>query len=66
MAEITITDKEILQLWRSPTFEGSYRGIRTFQVLLKTNLNIKKKNDHNCRCTIVFINLYEKNGIKYP
>ena len=35
-----ISDKEILQLWRSPIFEGSYRGIKTFQVLLKTNLNI--------------------------
>ena len=40
MSEKTISDKEILKLWRSPTFEGSYRGIKTFQVLLKTNLNI--------------------------
>ena len=40
MSEKNLTDKEILQLWRSPTFEGSYRGIKTFQVLLKTNLNI--------------------------
>ena len=35
-----ISDNELLKLWRSPTFEGSYRGIKTFQVLLKTNLNI--------------------------
>jgi hypothetical protein len=35
-----ISDEKILELWRSPNFEGSYRGIKTFQVLLKTNLNI--------------------------
>jgi hypothetical protein len=35
-----VSDKRILQLWRSPTFSGSYRGIRTFQLLLKTDLNI--------------------------
>ncbi len=35
-----ISDKKILQLWRSPTFSGSYRGIKTFQILLKTDLNI--------------------------
>ncbi len=35
-----ISDKKILQLWRSPTFAGSYRGIKTFQLLLKTDLNI--------------------------
>ena len=36
----SISDEKILQLWRSPNFEGSYRGVKTFQVLLKTNLNI--------------------------
>lgn len=35
-----ISDKRILQLWRDPTFSGSYRGIKTFQLLLKTDLNI--------------------------
>ena len=35
-----ITDERILELWRDPTFSGSYRGIRTFQILLKTDLNI--------------------------
>ena len=35
-----VSDEEILQLWRDPTFAGSYRGVRTFQVLLKTDLNI--------------------------
>ena len=35
-----ISDNDLLDLWRSPTFEGSYRGIKTFQVLLKTNLNL--------------------------
>ncbi len=35
-----ISDQKILELWRDPTFSGSYRGIRTFQLLLKTDLNI--------------------------
>jgi hypothetical protein len=35
-----ITDEKILELWRNPSFAGSYRGIRTFQILLKTDLNI--------------------------
>ena len=39
-----ISDAELLKLWRSPTFEGSYRGIKTFQVLLKTNLNLIRQH----------------------
>ncbi|MBM3938799.1 MAG: transposase family protein [Sphingomonadales bacterium] len=35
-----ISDQELLKLWRDPSFNGSYRGVRTFQVLLKTDLNI--------------------------
>ena len=35
-----ISDKKILELWKSPNFTGSYRGIRTFQILLKTDLDI--------------------------
>jgi hypothetical protein len=35
-----ITDDKLLKLWRDPTFAGSYRGVRTFQILLKTDLNI--------------------------
>ncbi len=35
-----VTDRKLLQLWRSPNFSGSYRGIKTFQILLKTDLNI--------------------------
>jgi hypothetical protein len=35
-----ISDKRILELWRSPQFSGSYRGIRTFKRLLKTDLDI--------------------------
>lgn len=35
-----ISDEEIIKLWRDPQFSGSYRGARTFQVLLKTDLNI--------------------------
>jgi hypothetical protein len=35
-----ISDEEILKLWRNPDFAGSFRGIKTFQVLLKTDFNI--------------------------
>ena len=37
----TISDEKLLKLWRDPTFSGSYRGIKTFQTLLKTDLNIE-------------------------
>jgi hypothetical protein len=33
-------EEKILGLWRNPNFSGSYRGIKTFQILLKTDLNI--------------------------
>jgi len=36
----TITDERLLELWRDPNFSGSYRGIKTFQILLKTDLDI--------------------------
>ena len=35
-----VSEQEILQLWRDPNFSGSYRGIKTFQILLKTDKNI--------------------------
>ena len=34
------SDSEILKLWHDPSFSGSFRGVRTFQRLLKTDLNI--------------------------
>jgi len=34
-----VSDEEIIKLWRDPKFDGSYRGVRTFQILLKTELN---------------------------
>ena len=34
-----ISDEEILRLWHDPSFDGSFRGIKTFQKLLKTDLN---------------------------
>ena len=40
MSEDEISDAEILKLWRNPDFEGSYRGLKVFQTLLKTNLDI--------------------------
>ena len=33
-----ISDEKLLQLWRDPNFSGSYRGAKTFQILLKTDL----------------------------
>lgn len=35
-----ISDKEILRLWRDINFSGSYKGVKTFQLLLKTDLNL--------------------------
>lgn len=35
-----VSDEDLLKLWRDPTFSGSYRGIKTFQILLKTDKNI--------------------------
>ena len=37
--ENTLSDSEIIQLWHDPSFTGSFRGIKTFQTLLKTDLN---------------------------
>ena len=36
----TISDEKLLQLWRDPNFSGSYQGVKTFQILLKTDLNV--------------------------
>jgi hypothetical protein len=35
-----LTDEQILNLWKNPDFDGSFRGIRTFQAFLKTDKNI--------------------------
>jgi hypothetical protein len=35
-----ITDEQLLQLWRSPLFVGSYSGVKTFQACLKLEKNI--------------------------
>ena len=37
---MSVSDQKIIELWRDPSFSGSYRGIKTFQLLLKTDLNI--------------------------
>ena len=41
-----MSDKKLLQLWRDPNFNGSYRGVKTFQTLLKTDLNIEVSENH--------------------
>lgn len=35
-----VAESEILRLWRDITFPGSFRGIKTFQAVLKTDKNI--------------------------
>ena len=40
-----VSDQEIKDLWHDPTFFGSFRGVSTFQKLLKTDLNINISQD---------------------
>ena len=35
-----LSDEDIIKLWHNTDFAGSFRGVRTFQTLLKTDLNI--------------------------
>jgi len=35
-----VSDERLLELWKDPHFEGSFRGLNAFQTILKTNLNI--------------------------
>ena len=37
---MSISDEEIVRLWRDIDFPGAYRGIHLFQVLLKTDRGI--------------------------
>lgn len=37
---ITKLDQKVLSLWKDPSFSGSYRGVKTFQIFLKTDNNI--------------------------
>ena len=41
-----VSDNKLLALWRDPSFSGSYTGIRTFKILLKTDLNIEVSENH--------------------
>lgn len=36
---MVLSDEEILSYWRKPSFPGSYRGAKSFQIFLKTDLN---------------------------
>ena len=38
--KMAISDEEIIKLWKNIDFSGSYRGISTFKILLKTDLGI--------------------------
>jgi len=35
-----LSDEDILNYWHNPDFSASFRGVRTFQVVLKTDLGI--------------------------
>jgi hypothetical protein len=35
---MVLSDSELLSYWRNPDFSGSYRGGKTFQIFLKTDL----------------------------
>jgi IS30 family transposase len=35
-----VSDEKLLELWKDPDFDGSFRGIKTFQAFLKTDKNI--------------------------
>ena len=43
--EGVVSDEELLKLWHDPTFTGSFRGVSTFQKLLKTDLNLNISQD---------------------
>ena len=40
MSSDNISDEEILRLWKSPLFSGSFFGAKKFALLLKTDLDI--------------------------
>ena len=40
MSSDNVSDEEILRLWKSPLFSGSFFGCKKFALLLKTDLNI--------------------------
>ena len=37
---MNISDKRLIELWKDPLFAGSYRGISTFKIFLKTDFDI--------------------------
>ena len=37
---MSISDKEILELWSNIDFLGAFRGVHYFKILLKTDLGI--------------------------
>lgn len=43
---MSVSDEEILKLWHDKSFAGSFRGVKNFQVLLKTDRGINISQDH--------------------
>lgn len=42
----TLSDKNILELWKSPLFSGSFTGVKNFQTILKLEKNIDISEKH--------------------
>ena len=58
----TLSDSELLELWHNPSFTGSFRGVRTFQRLLKTDLNLDVSENrlHNILKTDTLFLIHQK------
>lgn len=63
-----LSDEEIHKLWKSPEFDGSFRGLRTFQILLKTNLNesVSIKRLHNILSQDATYLIHQRTVKKFP
>jgi len=63
-----LSDEEIIKLWHKPEFEGSYRGLRTFQVLLKTNIgeDVSIKRLHSILSKDALYLIHQRAVKKFP
>jgi len=66
--EQKVSDEEILRLWHDPTFSGSFRGVRTFQTLLKTelNINISESRLHQILKTDTLFLIHQRPISRFP
>jgi len=40
MSAKQLSDEDILKLWKNPEFIGGFRGLRSFRLLLKTDIGV--------------------------